>query len=119
MIVCKSLQTITRLDQGLNPGVSASFDCCHDSHVIEGRRSPKDPKLFMIRWLAERCTDEQLQNSGLERKRCSELRGGFLVSDTSCLVCNVYFEKLGSLYQEAFSQEPSPNVHRTIADFFF
>eukprot|EP00434_Breviolum_minutum_P008651 symbB.v1.2.007628.t1/scaffold470.1/size199496/5 len=30
---------------------------------------PEDPKLYMIRWLAERCSDEQLENSGLERKK--------------------------------------------------
>ena len=29
----------------------------------------QDPKLYMIKWLAERCSDEQLKKSGLERKR--------------------------------------------------
>jgi len=40
-------------------------------------RQFQDPKLYMIRWLAERCSDEQLENSGLERKKClGEILGG-------------------------------------------
>jgi len=28
---------------------------------------PEDPKLFMIKWLGDRCSDEQLQEAGMVR----------------------------------------------------
>ena len=94
----RSRKTLASIMDSLAPpvitdGLSPSLPRPRFCNLRFLQAAAKDPKLYMIKWLAERCNDDQLEKGGLERKSrlatdlVTQLFAGSTVAFGSCQSC--------------------------------